>query len=301
MAGRPKDQAPPGHLTVREAAQMLEITASAVRQRIENGSLAAHTKPTRRKEPRYYIPKKNVVEAIEKDREAHLKKLTQGGSVAELAARLDALSERQENFEQTVREFLTTVRDEVPMPRSDKQEIADKSVGQEERNGLEIAYERADDPEFLELVGRDVRGDSTPEEHAFLRSPEGTQLWRDGLKAILRDLETQNIQRKADAEAFRTACMKKGPSGKQEWFEYKASWDAWKGGAARFKRSVQISLAEAKRLAQERQQHDEKERFRQLLVESLNFLNQDEAITYNHTPDRDALREKISSVLYKRN
>jgi Trypanosomal VSG domain len=160
-------------------------------------------------------------------------------------------------------------------------------------------YQRAEDPEFLELVGRDVRGKSTPEEHAFLRSPEGMQLWRDGLKAIRMDLETQSIHRKADAEAFRTACVKKGPSGKQEWFEYKASWDAWKAGAARFKRSVETNLAEAKRLAQEQQQHSEKERFRQLLVETLNFLNQDEAITYKYVPTRDDLREKISSVLYK--
>ena len=60
-----------------------------------------------------------------------------------------------------------------------------------------------------------------------------------------------------------------------------------------------MNLAKAKRLAQEHQQYDEKERFRQLLVESLDFLNQDEAITYKHTPTRDALREKISSALYK--
>jgi predicted transcriptional regulator len=166
--GRPKDQAPPGHLTVREAARMLEITPSAVRQRIANGSLAVRPTTTKRKERRYYIPRAAVVEALEKDREAH-RKAAQGGSVDELAARLDALSERQENFEQTVREFLTPVRDEVPMPRSDKQ------------------------------------------------------------------------------------------------------------------------------------QHDEKERFRQLLVESLNFLNQDEANTYKHTLARDALREKISSVLNKQN
>jgi len=62
---------------------------------------------------------------------------------------------------------------------------------------------------------------------------------------------------------------------------------------------VQTSLAEAKRLAQEYQQQDEKERFRQLLVESLDFLNEDEAITYKYTPNMDDLREKISGALYK--
>jgi hypothetical protein len=91
---------------------------------------------------------------------------------------------------------------------------------------VQTTCQRADEPEFLELVGRDVRGKSTPEERAFLRSPEGVGLWRDGLKVIRLDLETQSIDRKADAEAFRTACMRKGPSGKQEWFESRASWDA---------------------------------------------------------------------------
>jgi hypothetical protein len=58
-------------------------------------------------------------------------------------------------------------------------------------------------------------------------------------------------------------------------------------------------LEEAKPLTQEQQQFSEKERFRQLLVESFNFLNQDEVITYKYVPTRDALREKISNLLYK--
>jgi hypothetical protein len=35
----------------------------------------------------------------------------------------------------------------------------------------------------------------------------------------------------------------------------------------------------------------------QLLVESLVFRNEDEAITYNYTPARDTLREKTSGAL----
>ncbi len=161
-------------------------------------------------------------------------------------------------------------------------------------------YERAEDPQFVDVVSRDVRGKSTEEERDFLRSPEGVVLWRDALKALRLDLETQAIQRKADAESFRTACFKKGPSGKQDWFEYKASWDAWKGGAARFRRAVELNLAEAKRLKQEFSEGDELQRYRQLLVEALNFLNQDEAITYKYVPARDTLREKLSNVLYSR-
>ena len=39
--------------------------------------------------------------------------------------------------------------------------------------------------------------------------------------------------------------------------------------------------------------------FEQLLVESLVFLNEDEAITYKYTPARDTLREKTSGALYR--
>lgn len=97
MAGRPKDQAPPGHLTVREAAQMLGITASAVRQRIENGSLTARITTTKRKtrnERRYYIPKENVVDALERDRELRLP--------TGLAERLDAMSARVVNIDRNI-------------------------------------------------------------------------------------------------------------------------------------------------------------------------------------------------------
>lgn len=160
-------------------------------------------------------------------------------------------------------------------------------------------YERADDPQLLDVVARDVRGQSTPEEKAFLRSPQGATLWRDALKALRSDLETQAISRKADAEAFRTACFRKGPEGKREWFDYKASWDAWKSGASRFRRGVELNLAEAKRISQELAEQAGQQRYRQLLVETLNFLNQDEAITYKYVPTRDNLREKISSALYK--
>jgi hypothetical protein len=289
--GRPHTQAPPGYITVPEAAEILGVSAQTVRNRINNKSLPGKIAPLLSGERRYFVERKAVQEGLT---------WSSGVSVDELAASLDTMREQQEELKRSVREILVAVRNETPMAHSDKQVSANDGTGREESREWGIAYERVDDQEFLDLLGRDVRGQSTQEERSFLRSPENLQLWRNGLKAILSDLETQNIQRKADAEAFRTDCMRKGPSGKQEWFDYKAEWDAWKGGAARFKRSVQMNLAEAKQLAQEHQQYDEKERFRQLLVESLNFLNQDEAITYKHTPTRDALREKISSALYKK-
>jgi excisionase family DNA binding protein len=169
QVGRPREQAPLGYFTVQEAADRLGVSYQAIHKRIQRGTLPFEEVPTPSGGHRLYIPQAAVEEALTKNSEPQHVPEYQGDRVDMLAAHLDALSERQKNFEQTVREFLTTVREEPPMLRSDKQ------------------------------------------------------------------------------------------------------------------------------------QHDEKERFRELLVEFLNFLNQDEANTYKHTLARDALREKISSVLYKQN
>jgi excisionase family DNA binding protein len=288
--GRQHTQAPPGYITVPEAAEVLGVSAQTVRNRINNKSLPGKIAPLLSGARRYYVERKAVQEGLTG---------SSGVSVDELAASLDTMREQQEELERSVREILVAVRNETPMAHSDKQVSANDGTGREKSREWRIAYERADDPEFQDLVGRDVRGNSTPEEHALLRAAQNVQLWRDGLRAILSDLQTQFAERKATAEKFRTECFRKGESGKKEWFDYKAELDAWRGGALRFKRSVELQLAEAKRLSQEHQQQDEKERFRQLLVESLGFLNEDEAITYKFTPNRDTLREKISGALYK--
>jgi hypothetical protein len=290
--GRPKDKAPKGYVTIRKAAEILRVTPQAIRSRKERGTLPFKESLQPNGETRYYIQREAVEQARERRNKASQRS-------PEDRAVLDQIHERLDELQQTMGEILETTRNRAPLGGSSEQIPTDEDTTQGERNGPRLPYERADVPEFQDLVGRDVRGKSTPEEHSLLRSPENLQLWRDGLRAILSDLETQRIQRKADAEAFRTECFRKGQSGKQEWFDFKAEWDAWKGGASRFTRSVQTSLAEAKRLAQEHQQQDEKERFRQLLVEFLDFLNEDEAITYKYTPNRDTLREKISGALYK--
>jgi hypothetical protein len=59
--GRPRDQAPKGRVTVREAAQILGVSESAVGGRIERGTLSAKEVPLQSGERRYYLPR-DVIE-----------------------------------------------------------------------------------------------------------------------------------------------------------------------------------------------------------------------------------------------
>lgn len=59
--GRPRDRAPEGYLTVREAADLLGITQPAVRQRIKRGTL-----PTRPGDAaHHYIPREAIEQEIQ--------------------------------------------------------------------------------------------------------------------------------------------------------------------------------------------------------------------------------------------
>ena len=60
--GRPKLQAPKGRVTVREAAQILGVSESAVGGRIERGTLPAKEVPLQSGERRYYLPREMIEE-----------------------------------------------------------------------------------------------------------------------------------------------------------------------------------------------------------------------------------------------
>ena len=229
--GRPREKAPAGYFTIREVADLLGVRHQAIRNRMETGTVPFEKSLKPNGRPSYYI-KKEVIEQEMKKRAGGGQRSSEAQTDLEgIYERLDELSEGQEELQQTLREILADTRNDAPRTRPDQPEpTVGNNTAPGETNGQTIPYERADDPELLELIGRDVRGNSTPEEHAPPRSPKNLQLWRDGLRAILSDLQTQFIERRATAEKFRTECFRKGESGKQEWFNFKAELDAWKGG-----------------------------------------------------------------------
>jgi hypothetical protein len=65
--GRRRDEAPPGHLTVRDAAEILGVTEQAIRQRLKRGTLPEMDPKLVTEgggEPRHYIPREAVERAL---------------------------------------------------------------------------------------------------------------------------------------------------------------------------------------------------------------------------------------------
>ncbi len=159
--------------------------------------------------------------------------------------------------------------------------------------------------DFRRLVADEARGQAPSEFAAFVRTTENLQRWSDALHELNKELETQFMERKADAQVFQNACFRAGSDGKQEWFEYKAQYDQWRAGARRFHASVQAKIKENKSLMKDSRAAGEGERYaservlyRKMLNRTLAFLGEEEAITYRFWPARDELREEIEAVLY---
>lgn len=163
-----------------------------------------------------------------------------------------------------------------------------------------------EDPEAVrDLVARDVRGETSEEERAFLRSPDGLDLWHDALVALNKEIQDQFAKRRADAQAKQQDCLKLGPEGKAEWFEYKAAWAAWRAVANRFKSGVEGSLVEWRRLsrAHKRDRGAERSRlerglYRGALHDVREFLLNDAAISPAYFGRRDELLTLLKGVLF---
>jgi hypothetical protein len=164
VRGRPKDQAPAGHVTVREAAEMYGVTEQAVRQRIKRGTLPIFTATTTTpgKELRHYIPREAVEEEL-KNRELQLPTEDQRGGLEAFAtrldafaARLDAISERQERTEGKVAELVDKLarQDRIGVAQEEsalrerlETEQAAREAAERERDELRMQIRRRVDPQ----------------------------------------------------------------------------------------------------------------------------------------------------------
>lgn len=102
------------------------------------------------------------------------------------------------------------------------------------------------DDHFDDLVNKDVRGFLDAETSELLREPEYAERWYNSLLVLKKSVEAQLTTNKAEQGEKHNECMKKGPAGKREWFEYKAQADRWRSGAVRFKAGVEERLREAR-------------------------------------------------------
>jgi hypothetical protein len=155
-----------------------------------------------------------------------------------------------------------------------------------------------DHEELRSLVAEEARRKASPDVSAELRMAENLQLWSDLLHELNKDLESQFMERKADAQAFQNACFSAGPEGKREWFEYKAQYDSWRAGARRFQAGIQQRIKENRQMMRDLQRAEDRQLYRDALNRVQEFLRTDEFITYKGVPERDRLVEEIQAVLF---
>lgn len=148
------------------------------------------------------------------------------------------------------------------------------------------------------LVAQEARGKAGPEASAELREEANLQLWSDLLHELNKDLESQFMERKADAQAFQNACFGAGPEGKREWFEYKAQYDSWRAGARRFQAGIQQRIKENRQMMRDLQRTEDRQAYRDMLSRVQAFLRTDEFISYSGVLERDRLVEEIHAVLF---
>jgi predicted transcriptional regulator len=141
--GRRKDHAPEGFYTVSEAAELLSLTPSAIRQRIQRGTLETRADDvTDALEPRHYIPKAVI------DREVREKNLPANrGHVDDrtqaILSLLQALGDRAQTqrdaIEQAVKE-----QDEHISSRLDKLQANQEAMREGLTEAIKVLREAAE-------------------------------------------------------------------------------------------------------------------------------------------------------------
>ncbi len=148
---------------------------------------------------------------------------------------------------------------------------------------------------FEEIVVREAKGQATPEEAAWLKTDENLNEWVRVLQDKRADVEAQFLQRKAEAQDFQNQCHQMGPTGKSEWFEYKAQYDHWRSGARRWLQSIVNALNRAKQARYEGGEKADKQAHRNTLHAVYDAL-EDGTISERI----DEFKERIGEVLGNR-
>jgi len=104
----------------------------------------------------------------------------------------------------------------------------------------------------IEDIARDdLKGSCNEDEAAWLRSGEVAKSWRSCLVTFKQDVEKQFALRKADLGTFQQECMRRGESGKQDYFQEKADHEEWKAQAGHYKCLIEKRIQEAKKIIAE--------------------------------------------------
>jgi hypothetical protein len=120
-----------------------------------------------------------------------------------------------------------------------------RDINFEGPNALPDFDEELDDAGYRRVLVADLRGD----ERATKYLEQDLGEWLSGLTSLHQDLEAQFASRKGNAITFQNECVQHRK--KQEWFDYKADYERWRGGANSFKRRLVARLREVKAMSRD--------------------------------------------------
>lgn len=156
--------------------------------------------------------------------------------------------------------------------------------------------------DIRDLTVRDIRGETTPEEAEYLRQPQNIKAWLRHITELGEDIKVQHTERRAEADRKQQECFRSGPEGKNEWFEFRAQYQTWRGAARRYEIGINAARAEAKELQHTLRldQRDNRKiaELRSICKDIQDFLSEDENITYAGVTTRDALYDRLNVALY---
>lgn len=105
---------------------------------------------------------------------------------------------------------------------------------------------------FADLVARDVRGDATPAEAAYLRQPGTLDAWLGEITALRERVEGHLTAHRAKWNATHAECLQAGNSGRLRWYQEKAALDTQRRKVRRFQESVFVREREVRNLIKAR-------------------------------------------------
>lgn len=115
-----------------------------------------------------------------------------------------------------------------------------------------LAAAKNEEVAFADLVARDVRGDVTPAEAAYLRQPGTLDAWVGAITALRERVEGHLTAHRARWNTTHAECLEAGNSGRLRWYQEKATLDEQRRKIRRFQESVFVREREARSLVKAR-------------------------------------------------
>lgn len=147
---------------------------------------------------------------------------------------------------------------DLPSASTQEKELNMSSVT-EEYNSYAATLPGPEDREaLLGLAQRDMRGEASDFARQYLESDGIIDHYSQLLLDLIKDIDTQLVEKKARLDEFHIQCKEDRGAGKDEWFKERARYNRWRGGALRVKRSAELRRREIREIIKHRHEAERK-------------------------------------------